>query len=232
MLRKIVTYLVFFLIAGGALHSQDIILPEDEAKEALFETRLGDAEVDLYLEGSWNLSLTGGYGFLYDSLSETFSPSVFPGMSSGFLFSQVPDLTISLYLMERYFFEASILDDYEQNTYLLGYNGKPGEFLQRVRIGNTDIGAGTYGFLQVPEASTSALGGTVKFGNSSSTYEGLIRFDPAAPAKVSYLGDRLVKEYHYASTDYQRGRFFILPDRDLEGLKVYVEDDAGTFTGS
>ena len=113
-----------------------------EAPEALFELDIGDAEVDFFLEGTWRASLFGGFGLLIGPDGELIS-SPFPGLDTGQVFQQLPDLTFSVWLLNRFFIEASVIGDFlekdytyfDQNYILMGYMGAEEEFLKRLLIG-------------------------------------------------------------------------------------------------
>ena len=145
--------LLLLLLSLPPVTAQEVPLPEEEAPTSLIETELGDAEVDLFLEGMWTSSISGGLGWSWDNRSKEVRRSTFPGMTDGYSFHQVPELTLSLWILDRYFFETKISEEEQLETYLFGYNGKEGELVQRVRIGNTDIGYGNFGFLSLPAAS-------------------------------------------------------------------------------
>ncbi|HOV63997.1 MAG TPA: hypothetical protein PLG43_08980, partial [Spirochaetia bacterium] len=119
--------LILCIGCAATLFSQDIILPEEEAPATIFSTRIGDSDVKLDIKGSWEASITAGGGFSWDSVTRNPIFEDFPELTSGILVSQVPNMTLSLTLNERYFFEASFIDDYDLNTFLLGYNGAEGD---------------------------------------------------------------------------------------------------------
>ncbi|RKX79263.1 MAG: hypothetical protein DRP87_03765 [Spirochaetes bacterium] len=212
--------------------SQDYILPEEEAPEALFSTTIGSADVNLYILGSWNLSLAASLGIGYNTLDKTFYPKPFPGMDPGVIFKQIPDLTISLWLMDRYFFETTVIEDPGFNTFLLGYKGKKEEFLQSVLIGNRNIGMNPYSFLDLPEASENSLGASALFESEKTQHEILLRYDPTEKQEKIFIGENESIEERLNLGDYVTGRFFILPDENVENLTLYLEDGSGSLRGS
>ncbi|MCL2706505.1 MAG: hypothetical protein FWE72_09895, partial [Spirochaetaceae bacterium] len=203
---------------------------QDEAPKAIFQTKISDKDVDLYIQGSWDISVTGSLG--YDLNAGKVIETPFPQMAPGFVFSQIPDLTISLWFMDRYFFEATIKEDSEQNTFLLGYEGKDDEFVQRILIGNTKIDIEDYAFLSLPSIPSNSLGASAAFKTKRSYHELLLRYDPAEGLTKEFVGTNEVKRQIFLPTDYYRGRLFILPDTDFDDIEVYIEDDKGTIRGS
>ena len=224
--------------ADGA--GQDTTITEDEAPEALFDLDIGDAEVDFVLEGVWRASVFGSIG-AYD----------FPDLGGGWLFEQKPDLTFSVWLLNRFFIEASVIGDFsiteeapigdlfgggynyfDQNYILMGYLGQEEEFLKRILIGSKDVGIDPFPFIDVPEAGLSTLGVEAVMGTGMSEHQLLLRYDNNEPDSLTYIGSNLVSEQVIALDQYIRGRFFKLPDGNVDGLEVYIEDEFGPYTGS
>ena len=56
----------------------------------------------------------------------------FPAMDQGFMFSQTPDITISLYLLKKFFLNVTVLGDFNNNSIQMGYKGGPGEVVRSV----------------------------------------------------------------------------------------------------
>ena len=63
----------------------------------------------------------------------------FPSLDTGFLFTQTPDITVSLELMKRFFLSASIIGSFANNYIQLGYKGGPNEALRKVVLGTQGI---------------------------------------------------------------------------------------------
>ncbi|MFW5710323.1 MAG: hypothetical protein ACOCZA_00080 [Spirochaetota bacterium] len=240
MIRRIATPL-FLLMLGltcfavltplPPLAAREIPLPEEEAPAALFSADLYDAEVDFFLEGSWTASLQGGAGVTWGDGISGVQPAVPSGFTDGFKFEQIPQLTLSLWYMDRYFFETTITEEQQLETFLFGYFGEEDDFLREARFGNTDIGYGDYGLFSVPAASRHSLGGYARFEGSDSEHHLAARYDPAQLEELHFRGTRQLEETRQAPQDFIHGRFFILPDADIDFLRVYVQDDAGTVSG-
>ncbi len=226
MILLVFTY--FTLTAVNTVGEDQVLLPEEEAPKALFETNLGDADVDLYLDGTWTIdsSLEAVWG--------TPGPvsAAVPGFSSGFLFEQIPDLTLSLWLMDRYFFETSLSEDSDYNTYLFGYEGKEGELLQHARLGNTDTAIDSTPLMEIPEHPTGALGASATMETDISRHELLLRYQKTSRVSRTYSGTTEIEEKNLDPGDYIRGRYFLLPDEDIENAIVYMEDADGNYTGT
>lgn len=203
---------------------------KDEAEEAIFQTKINDEDVELYILGTWNTSITGSIG--YDLSSGSFIETPFEQMEPGFVFRQIPDLTVSLWLMDRYFFEATIKEDSEQNTFLLGYEGKEDEFVQSVLIGNTKIDIDDYSFLTISSIPDNSLGASAAFKTERTWHELMLRYDPSEMAVKEFIGKNEVARQVFMPTDYYRGKVFVLPDEAFDMIEVYIEDEGGSFTAS
>ncbi len=230
MIKRLYFFPAVMMLVNFFIYAEDIPLPEEEAPLSIFSYQLGDDNVDLFVSGSWESSVMGGFGFSWDSDDSSIRRSPFPGFSDGLIFSQSTDLTISLWLADKYFFETSIIDDYNLNTILFGYNA-PDEnsFLQKVRIGNTGLGTVNYSLLSIPEASNDSLGLSAEMRSDRSEHRFTVRFDPAEKSVRSFRGNYSLEETRLSLTEYIQGMFFILPDDNVEDLTVYVEDGPGTY---
>ena len=214
-----------------ALEAQDLPLPREEAPTALFEADLLDAKVDFFIEGSWTARLAAGFGFSWGADVEGVQAAGVEDFSSGLLFEQTPELTLSLWYDDQYFFETQISSEQTLETFLFGYFGEEDDLLQELRIGNTDIGRGELGSLSLPEASRASLGTYGRMKSEYGEHHLALRYDPADTEELHFLGSKLLVEERIAPEDYIRGRFFVLPDEGVEALRVYLEDDQGIYQG-
>ncbi|MCK5671746.1 MAG: hypothetical protein KAH95_00125 [Spirochaetales bacterium] len=230
MIKIIKLFFIILIFSTPQIHGQTILLPDEEAPESIFSISPGGAEVDLYMLGTWESDLRGGLGYSWNSEDSSLIESYFPGMTSGLILSHSPDIFISLWLMNSYFFETSFIDNYELNTILFGYEAIDENFIQSVRIGNTDIGFGDYSYLSIPEASADSMGGMALFKNDKSEHQFMIRYDPAEMQKKSFIGQYEVDPTRVDVSNYVTGRYFILPDDNVEDLMVYIEDSSGTYS--
>ncbi|MCK5197004.1 MAG: hypothetical protein KAR21_01555, partial [Spirochaetales bacterium] len=87
-----------------------------------------------------------------------------------------------------------------------------------------------YSWLQIPEASTDSMGGMVLFKNDKSEHQLMIRFDPAEMQVKSFIGKNEVDPVRVKLTNYVEGRYFILPDDNVDDLIVYIEDSSGIYS--
>ncbi|MEE8440579.1 MAG: hypothetical protein V3S41_02565 [Spirochaetia bacterium] len=210
-----------------------------EAPESLLELDLGDAEVALFLSGGWTTGIGGALGLSAhrnaDGTIETQFPSPFPGLDTVPFFNRV-DLTLSLRLLDRYFFETTVSDQFQLSSLLFGYSGLPNEFVQSVLIGNAAIEMGAYSYLGFGDstgtAGREAPGIAALFQTDRSSHELMVRLEPSEETVIRYSGGRIISESSVNSADYIRDRFFVLPDGGLGTLTIYAESTGGSLGGN
>ena len=96
----------------------------EEAPSELVNIDIGDSSVSLLLSGRWKGTLQGSLGMAFTSFGTESLSSETP------FFTQEGDLTLSLWIIDRWFVEASFIEDSTLNTYRAGYQGKEGEELR------------------------------------------------------------------------------------------------------
>lgn len=222
------------LIAAASAYAQTISLPQPEAPTTIFSTKLGSADVDLSLLGSWNSSLTFTTGLLFAPGVPVQLLDAFPGLAPGFIFTQSPDLTISLLLMKKYFLNVSVLSGVQNNTIRMGYRGDSDEVLRSLVIGNSGITLPPTPFLEIPSQPTSSIGASAELVSGSSTNDLLLRWDSTATKHKTFVGKNELIEQHVGLETYTKGRYFFLPDTGIDqgSLVVYLEDPNGTVAGT
>ncbi len=222
------------LIAARSAYGQTVTLPQPEAPTTVFSSTIGSADVNLSLQGSWNASVSFTTGLLFAPGLPVQLLDSFPGLAPGFVFTQSPDLTISLLLMRKYFLDVSVLSGAQGNTIRMGYKGDPDEVLRSLVIGNSGITLPPSPFLQIPAQPTSSLGASAELVTGSSTNDLLLRWDSTAVKHKSFVGKNELIEQHVGVETYMKGRYFFLPDTNIDpgSLVVYLEDQYGTVTGS
>ncbi|MDR0602392.1 MAG: hypothetical protein LBG42_08420 [Treponema sp.] len=193
-----------------------------EASTEIASITLGNSDVDLLMSGFWKGTLSGNLGFTRSALGTAVSTD------SPILFEQEADLTLSLWIRNRWFVEANFLDDYSMNTYRAGYQGLPGEAVQYVGIGNTGLDFPAFPYMDLGGNSPNSFGIYGRFGAGDFTVHSLFRYDAAAREERVFVGDR-ERTYSYVNLENPvQGRFFVLPDDNLDvPPEVYLEDSEG-----
>lgn len=203
-------------------------LQRQEAAAELFAIKLADQDVSLRLSGSWKGTATASWGLALTPLGLAVASDNTP-----LLFAQETDLTLSLWIQDRWFVETSFLDDYKLNTYRAGYQGKEHETVQYVGVGNTGLDFPNFPYLDLGGDTPNSFGVYGKFGSGDLTLHALLRYDSALRQEKVFQGSRERTFQDLQTGQTLRGRFFILPDSALDGTPtVYLEDPKGNLTGS
>jgi hypothetical protein len=223
------TALLFSAIATG--FADGVFIPAAEAPTTIFSTKLGSADVDLSLIGAWTAGLSLGGGFIIAPGLPLQALDGFPGLDQGFLFSNTPDITISLDLLKRFFLDVTLIGSFDNNALQMGYRGSPGEVLQSVILGTQGIGISPSTLLQVPSQPKGSLGASAEFVSGASTNDLLLRWDPTQQKHMTFIGKNELTEQEVGIDAYVRGMYFFLPDVGLDPgtLQVFIEDPAGTY---
>ncbi len=239
----VLTLIFVMLLAGGvgAVWAQEenelprgVFLEEDP--EALLSLEVGDAEVDLFVLGSWRSGIRGSYGIaihppLGPDGSRVTTSYPFPGFET-IPFYNIVDLTISLWLYERFYFESTFADEFELRSILFGYQGRPGEFVQEVKVGNAPLSISEYPYIDIGEGTENAPGASALFETSRSSHEALLRYESSGSERMTFIGMNELREERIEPGSYIRGRFFVLPDGDVEDLRLYLEDATGSIVAA
>jgi hypothetical protein len=222
--------LLLIILLSAPVWAQELYNPflEPEAPPAIFQTDIGDAEVDLFVLGSWTAGWGTSFGIalhppLPGSGDRVTYPYPFPTFEKR-SFYQLVDLTLSLWLYERYFFETTFLDDFEFNSLLLGYQGREDEVVQYVVAGNSTLPMSEYPYLNLADAAENVPGMAAKFQTESTVHELLLRVESTVPSSRLFQGLNSVDQRRIEPVNYIRGRFFVLPDGNISNLVVYLED--------
>ena len=199
----------------------------EEAPGELVNLSLGDSAVSLNMSGRWKGTLEGSWGVALTPLGASAVTGDTP------LFTQEGDLTLSLWIRDRWFVEASFMDDSTLNTYRAGYQGLDGEAVRYVGVGNTGLDFPAFPYLDLGGDSPSSFGAYGHFGVGNLELHSLVRYDAAAREERIFVGDR-ERSYIYADLSRpQRGSSFVLPDDNLNSVpEVYIQDNKGDLRDS
>lgn len=204
--------LFIFFIFSTLIFSQEIDIKK---KEPLFSFDiLTEDDFYLFLDGTWKLSLN------------TSSQGDVSGVLDNIIFKQVPDFTASLWLFNKFFFEAEIKEKSKDNLFLLGYQNNNGTF-KEARIGNSDININEYAGYTPPISVQKAPGLRFKIGTERTEHEVLGRYTSEVKDSQVYRGFNLVEETTQLLNNYTKGHFYIIPQTGQSNITLYyIEDGA------
>ena len=196
----------------------------NEAPNEIMSFSLRDAAVSLFLTGSWKGDLQFNPGFKISPQGSGYASSDTP------IFMQEVDITLALWINNRWFVEANFLDDSSQNTYRAGYQGQPGEFLKYAGIGNTGLDFPAFAYMDLGGDSPSSFGFYSRFGTDAIDVHALLRYDSSSREERTFSGGR-ERTYSYVNPQNSvRGVSFVLPDTDIDShITVYIEDERGAI---
>lgn len=224
--------LLLLLFSSPLYSEENVFLPKDESAPNFYDAALNSDEVQLFLAGSWKIDLSYSGGFGWNPESGFIPDIMYSGISEGFSFSQSPDLTVSMLILNHFYFEAAFTDDFEDSTFHLGYTGSENDFVKSVSAGTmgTDLSeaVGTSDYFDVPAGGPESFGVYSKLAGPFSEHELLFRVDPHEELEKVYLGTDLVVEIEKKVSEYLRGRIFILPSAP-QNIAFYIESsETGT----
>jgi hypothetical protein len=229
-LMMFLLFLLFSPLLGGqstlpVLGIDGNLVYPDEAPEELFSYEIGDAEIDFFLLGSWqaNLGFAAGLTWLPQSGGGfeilPYPPSDFASTP----LSNEVDLLVSLWIDNQFFFESSFRSGFSDNSILAGYYGEG--ILREAKVGNTDIGIGEYPYLPLAGGITGSPGLSAALAAPSSLHEITLRYETSSQVSRAFTGNREIRTRRIEIDGFIAGRHFLLPDRNLDFLEVYLEAD-------
>ena len=193
---------------------------EDPASLYSFEIR--DREVEFFLDGTWESSLTGvlAINFSTDGDTISFSPPVF---------EQQVDLSTWLFLDQTWYFEATFAEEFTRNTVAAGYVGDDETVVKHVRIGNSGIiFPDTYPFITAGGGDILSPGIMGTFGGDSWKADAMVRYDTAVQREMVLSGMNEVTDEFIPLETPVLGKWFVLPSSRITGtVSVYIEDENG-----
>ena len=199
----------------------------EEVSAQLFNMDIWDTNVSLFLGGYWKGSIHVNWGLANSPLG-----TVPETNDSPLLFTQEADLTLSLWIWQKWFLEVSFIDNYNLNTYRAGYQGFLGETIQYAGVGNTGLDFPVFPYLDLGGDSPSSFGVYGRFGSENLTFHVLVRYDAAAREERIFVGNRERSFSTMVPDKPLRGRSFVLPDENINSIPVvYFEDKDGPLLG-
>lgn len=199
----------------------------EEASPELFSISLYDADVSLFLTGFWKNSVQINWGLSKNQFGWSIAQSDAP-----ILFTQEADLTLSLWIKERWFVETNFREGHDINTYRAGYQGREGDFVRYAGVGNTGLDFPLFPYLDLGGDSVSSLGFYGAFGDGPLSLHTLFRYDAAEREERVFTGGRERTYTPLSVAAVLRGVSFVLPDINIAELPVvYFEDNDGSLSG-
>lgn len=168
---------------------------------------------DVYydLEGSWKFDLSAGVQGDPSTLAENT------------IFKMTPNLTASIWLFNKFFFETEIKELTLDNLFLFGYQSSD-YGIQEVRLGNSELNIEEYAGYKPSSSPLNTPGARIKYVTQDSTQELLVRYTKETSDTVKFIGNKLINDMSFKLNSYDIGHFFILP-QTISDFKLYTYND-------
>lgn len=197
-----------------------LLIAEDPSQ--VLDIELRDSRVEFYLDGFWNVSLTGG-------VEAVFTDGVGQILASPPVLKQEVDLSAWILIDDRWYFEASFAEGFDRNTFALGYMGGENEPVREIRVGNSRIVfPDGYPWIHHGGGDVIAPGVSATFAGNRWQADALVRLDSGGLQEKRLVGMNELERNRLPLTRFTaHGRFFLpdaLPDAPIS---VYIQDDRG-----
>jgi hypothetical protein len=220
-----------FLAAALGLQAQTLGPDQAEAPESLFDSKVGDVGVVLEANGTWTTRLAAGWGAGFSP--QGMLPGLgYPGYDNGPVFTQVPDFTLTLRLMERYYLDVNFAGTLDDRTFEAGYIGQPGEFLQWVKIGDAPFAMPTRAEQTLSEGRRGDPAIGFVFASGPTTWETAIKYQDGLREVRDFQGYVDLATSRVGPQSWITNRFFRVPGTSWSGVQILVADPAGTLGAS
>lgn len=224
--KKLILIMAFLLsmFSKNYCESEEPLpLPDNESKP-LFSYKLNSSDLDFFLKGFWDMSLTFAPEFKFGPDTPTQVMSLVP------VFSNKADLTMSVFLNNTWFFEAAIADGLEQTSISAGYRGD--KVLKLAKLGTHGITFpeyySLYGFADLKKGrnrySNTAPGIMASFGGSNWLADFMLRYDSSQSQEKIFYGTREVFSNLIPAYQFDDGKRFILPRGHTQNVReIFAE---------
>ena len=240
-LRCLLGVLLLSIYCAGLLFAQtaapdQIDVEADIPTNILKDLELDDDDVQLTVEGSWESEFALGFSWLFHpplpGNGATVTPNYpFPGLAIPPLLANTIDMTIVLWLYEKYFIRITLIDEQlDANSYVIGYQGAEEDAVQLAQLGYGHFEISPYRYLP-SRAVQPTPGLSLDLQTTISRHELLLRLEGSQPQRTRFIGSRRVNSNRIGLGDYIQGRFFVLPDSGISDLRLYIEAHNGAFAG-
>jgi hypothetical protein len=189
-------------------------------------------KTEINLEGEINLDLT--YGNAFTLKKGTVVGAGSSGITEGLQYDLIERVMLEGNVADRLFLEFdydSERDEQgimtEENTYSLLYRGKEGEFVEEASLGNKYLSMEGSRYVQIDEGTSDSFALRARAGWGNFSIESLLRYEVATQGKKTFKGYRNSMDMRVLDVDYVRGRYFLLPDTDIDeqSLLLFVSSD-------
>ncbi len=219
--RLLKDFTVMILLSLGSIFLPQKLTAEDPI--AIFNFTPNSPNIEFYAEGFWEATVLTGFD-LYNNNNSGLGFSFTPP-----LFMQKTSLNVWFELLDSWYFEANIADDFLESTVAAGYQSDG--IVKHARVGNRLIQFPQfYGITEthrgIGSGSNQAPGIMAEFSQENWRADAIIRYDMTEPVEKTWVGNNEYSETTIHLSDWQTGARFIFPDNLAEYINaVYVENE-------
>ncbi|MFW6138401.1 MAG: hypothetical protein ACOC7U_04425, partial [Spirochaetota bacterium] len=193
-----------------------------------------EVPMDLDLQGEVSLDLT--YGGDFTLKKGTVVGKGTQEITQGFKYDLIERILLQGTIGERLFVEFNYDSERteegiaeEQNIYSVLYKGKEDEFLKEASLGNKYLSIDDTRYIPIDEGSQDSFALRGVAGWDRLYMEGILRYNVALKGEKHFQGHKKSVDMKALDVDYAKGRFFLLPDKDIDEdtLRLYRSSTAG-----
>ncbi len=205
----------FALAALATAYAQPAPLPATEPPSTLFASKLGDADVQLLMQGFWELSLVSSGTIAFGAGSASAYNPV------PILFTQRPDLYLLLEFRKTWWLESWVSQKVESSRFALGYTGPEEGWLKEAVLGNTGIQIPATPLLNFGSAEGSFGARMSAIDNDSGiSFDAMLRWDGLRWHSVRFFGLSALTQTKLDAGQWLRCRYFVLPHSGVSSLQL------------
>lgn len=210
-----------------------------EDPTSIFDFKVSDKEVELLIDGSWDIFFLSKASLLFtqDARYLSFSP---------FVFTQSVNLDSYLMLDQSWYFESSFAENFTKNTLAVGFIGDEQNPVKHVRIGNSNIVfPGTYPFIQSSNGGLSpgimaTFASPFLLDKEGANIDkprwqadAMIRYDAIQKKEKNLVGSSEITQTKTGMSEWIYGKWFVLPEAPISNtIQVFVESPIGNLVDS
>lgn len=197
-----------------------------EKKGTVYNFKIGKIDSDINIFGFWNIKI--GYGFGVTIYPEVTWILTIPGMMEGIIFDQTRLLSLDWKTDNGVYLHLFFNDDPDDTEYTFRYD--VGTFFNSLYITNKpgEIKINPYRSIKGGRAQDINFG----FDYGNNIYKGRfdLQFDSVKTIIDTFKGGRQEIESRLLATQYERGIYFYLPDKNISDVfEVYISDSNGEY---
>lgn len=195
-----------------------------------FESLLAAQEKNWEINGYWKGDLEGTIDSTF-GFGNPFGLSAQPPV-----FKQEVDLSALIHITPDLFFSMEFLDEFKNNTYTFGYNGR--KYLNLLTFSNRGITFPSeyssqsigYGVTGGQNQAPGVMLHFTDYENNNWSGDFLLRYDMTETKTATFHGKNKVSDSLIKAENYARSQAFVIPSDVISEIKnVYIQSEGGNY---